>query len=110
MFLLVEDKVDIACQVVIRSDTCVVTHISELGYRLPDMLDTKGQGALQLVGNLIRHTLTSNPHREGKGELRHLSPLYGQVVGIFETTFIAKDLVADKQVRKSSVVGKLKYS
>ena len=67
MLLLIKDEIDVAGEIFVSRKTIVRTHIVRLIHSLPDMLHTKGQGVLQLVCNLIRHTLTRYPYRKGKG-------------------------------------------
>ena len=96
MFLIIEYEVDITCQIFVCRKAIILAHIVRLGHRLPDMLHAEGQGVLQLVDNLVRHTLARHPYGKGKGELGNLAPLYGQVVGVGKPTLVAEDLIADK--------------
>ena len=75
----------------------ILAHICRALHSLPDVLNAKCQGVLQLVDDLIRHTLASYPHSKGKWELCHLTPLDSKVVGVAKLTLIAEDLVADKK-------------
>ena len=93
-FLVIEQKIDVARQVVVGIGTVAVVALLD---GLVDTLHTEGERLLQRIGHLVGRPLAGDPHREGEGKARRLAPLGGQIVGVDEFVLVVEHLVADEQ-------------